>query len=96
MKKVTIWKRTILERRQKGFFQPITEWIAKKGKKWIEGSQEDLENKRLKIQWRIALETSKKKDLIAFWKIQSRRSDEGKEARSICERIAREEGIELE
>ena len=99
MKKVQIWKRTILERRQKGYWKSVDEIIAFDGKKTVWGFESWLkevnEHKRFKIKFKLELETRSKKDLINFAENYKGRSDSDKQMREAIEAVAREEGFTI-
>lgn len=57
MKKLTIYQRSVLERRQKGYFQLRYEFIAVYGGKFIYGNENELNNLRLRRPFSILVET---------------------------------------
>ena len=61
MKQLTIWTRRVSTRRSGGYFGEAEEIIAKYGDEFVVGSEEELNNPRLRVPFRLSVSTRSEK-----------------------------------
>ena len=61
MKQLTIWTRRVSTRRSGGYFGEAEEIIAKYGDRFVVGSEEELNNPRLRVPFRLSASTRSEK-----------------------------------